>query len=1014
MAERAGPKIYSIAAHRGFADALVAGLVPRYADKDFGLARLTLLLPSSRAARTLTEAFVRYCGENDMAGMLMPRMVKVGDLDLGEALGPMLDPLGTSDIPPATDPTRRWLELAKHIEAAYQSEGRDVPGGAALLRLAREMGATLDRLTTEEVTPEDVLSPLIKNRFPDVAEHWQSNLWLFAKVQLLWHHQLAERGEIDAADRRNRLFDKAAADWRASPPQTPIVAAGVTSAAPALARLLRVVADLPQGAVILPDLDMSMDDAAWEELGRAGKCDEPDGEVFGAGDAVSHPQYHLKLLLGRMGINRGEVEPWHRKGIGASPPERSKAISALFLPPEASKSWANLDAKDRRLSGVEIMALPTLEEEAQAIALLIRQMLEEPEKRAALVTPDRGLARRVVGHLKRWGIDADDTAGRPLHLTAAGRMLLQMAALISDDCAPVPLIVALSHPLVRRGDERANWLEAVRQFDVKLRGPRPAPGLAPLREAAQKAGVEEWWRALEPALGPLLALGEARQAPLADALDALLTSVDTLAGEGLWGNEDGRALSRFVEDLREHARAAETVFDPAELHKVLSEAMAQIAVRPPYGGHPRVAIYGLLESRMTRADLVICGGLNEGSWPRIPSPDPLLAPPILRALGVPGADFRIGLSAHDLAGALGAPKVVLSRSARDAEGPAIPSRFLLRVEALLGELRGKHQQEDAPQWAKALDRKAQAFPQYERPKPNPAPELRDVPIKVTGLDRLLGDAFQFYASDILGLKEMEALDAPIGPAWQGTVAHDILDAWHKARKTDPDASITQIAEQHLRDENVHPLLWGLWRPRLLDALEWIAGKVRAAEPSRRVIATECKGDMTVDGVRIYGRADRIDRNEDGSLTIVDYKTGKSPSSAEVDAGFALQLGLLGMIAGKDGFKQDGHVTASGEARGFEYWSLKKDKGSFGLFSDMLKIPRKKNERREPEDFLDKHAHFLNLAITQFIKGTQPFTARHNPDYKGYNTYDQLMRLDEWERNLGDDASDVVNGAGDAS
>ncbi|MEO9463199.1 MAG: PD-(D/E)XK nuclease family protein [Marinomonas sp.] len=1010
MTERAGPKVYSIAAHRGFADALVAGLVPRYAEDDFGLARLTLLLPSSRAARTLTEAFVRYCGENDMAGMLMPRMVMVGDLDLGEALGPMLDPLGTSDILPATDPTRRWLELAKHIAAAYESEKRDVPSGAALLRLAREMGATLDRLTAEEVTPEDVLSPRVKNRFPDVAEHWQNNLWLFAIVQRLWQAELAERGEIDAADRRNQLFDKAASDWRASPPQTPIVAAGVTSAAPALARLLRVVADLPNGAVILPDLDLNMDDAAWDELGRAGQSEEPEGEVFGAGDAVTHPQYHLKLLLGRMGINRGEVEPWHRKGMAASAPERSKAISALFLPPEASKSWADMPPSNRSLSGVEIMALPTLEEEAQAIALLIRQTLEEPEKRAALITPDRGLARRVVGHLKRWGIDADDTAGRPLHLTAAGRLLLQLAELISDAGAPVALIAALSHPLVKRGDERGQWLEVLRKFDVKLRGPRPAPGLAPLKEAAQKAGVEEWWDALEPILGQLLVLGEAKQTPLADALVALLTAADALAGEGLWGNEDGRALSRFVEELREHSRAAETLLNPAELHMVLSEAMAQIAVRPPYGGHPRMAIYGLLESRMTRADLVICGGLNEGSWPRIPSPDPLLAPPILRALGVPGADFRIGLSAHDLAGALGAPKVVLSRSARDAEGPAIPSRFLLRVEALLGELGKEHRQEDAPKWAKALDRQAAQLPQYGRPKPNPNADLRDVPIKVTGLDRLLGDAFQFYASDILRLSEMEALDEPIGPAWQGTVAHEILDTWHKARENDPAVSISQIANEHLEGKHVHALLWGLWQPRLLEALEWIAAKVREAEPERRVIASECKGGMTVDGVRIHGRADRIDRLADGSLTIVDYKTGKPPSYAEVDAGFALQLGLLGMIASDEGFKKEGQIVASGEARGFEYWSLKKDKDSFGLMSDMLKIPRKKNERREPEDFLAKHAEYLDKAITEFIKGTEPFTARHNPDYKGYNTYDQLMRLDEWERNLGDEAGD----AGDAS
>ena len=103
-----GPLVYSIAAHRGFADALVAGLVPRYREEGFGLARLTLLVPSSRAARTLSEAFIRHAGESGEGGLLMPRMIAVGDLDLDEKLGAALDPLGAADIPPACDPVRRW------------------------------------------------------------------------------------------------------------------------------------------------------------------------------------------------------------------------------------------------------------------------------------------------------------------------------------------------------------------------------------------------------------------------------------------------------------------------------------------------------------------------------------------------------------------------------------------------------------------------------------------------------------------------------------------------------------------------------------------------------------------------------------------------------------------------------------------------------------------------------------------------------------------------------------------
>ena len=160
--------------------------------------------------------------------------------------------------------------------------------------------------------------------------------------------------------------------------------------------------------------------------------------------------------------------------------------------------------------------------------------------------------------------------------------------------------------------------------------------------------------------------------PLAEALTRLAAAAESFAQTAIWEREDGRALGQLVEDLRGQAEALGTIIETADLAGVLRDAMEAVAVRPGYGGHPRVAIYGLLEARMARADLVICGGLNEGSWPQPPGADALLAPAILRALGVPGAEFRIGLAAHDLAGAMGAPEVVLSRALRDAEGPTLP------------------------------------------------------------------------------------------------------------------------------------------------------------------------------------------------------------------------------------------------------------------------------------------------------------------------------------------------------
>ena len=985
------PQVYSIAAHRGFADALVAGLVPRYAEADLGLARLTLILPSSRAARTMSDAFIRHYGERGRAGLLMPRMAIVGDLDLDETLGPLFDGLHAgAAIPPAADPGRRWLRLATLIR---EWRGDDALRGSALLRLAFEMGQVMDRLLAEEIAPEDLLGDAVLDLVGDLSEHWRRNLHLFATIQQLWRAELDKRGEVDAATRRNLLFRHAARQWRETPPASPIVAAGVTGAAPALARLLRTIADLPQGAVVLPDLDLSMSDTVWTELGPAGALDAE--RPFAKEDAVTHPQYHLKLLLNRMGVSRGEVQHWHRAGLGKGPPERSHAISNLFLPPEASKAWVELPAERRRLSGVRLVRSANPEEEAQAIALLVREALAEPEKRVALITPDRGLAGRVVQHLRRWNIEADDSAGQPLSQTTAGRLLLLLAEVGAGNAAPVPLMALLEHPLVRMGEGRENWLKNARAFERRLRGPRPAPGLAPLRGVAASANTAAWWQEVETILKPLLD-GPA-ECGLAEMLDVLARAGEALCSDLLWSREDGRTLARFVETLRLHARDTDTVLERDDLPAALRDAMDREAVRPPYGGHPRVAIYGLLESRLTRADLVICAGLNEGVWPATPSTDPVLAPAVLRALGVPGADFRIGLSAHDLAGAMGAPEVVLSHAARDAGGPVIASRFLLRVRALLGEdLLPRYEDERPIALARAIDVAPGCDP-HPRPSPSPPAELRPRAISVTALDRLRSDPYQFYASKILALDELDMLDGEATPAWQGTLAHAILEDWHKGCGT-----LAAIAEQRLSEMHAHPLTRALWRPRLLKALEWVQAGIEA-DPDRQPLreGIEAKGEMTVRGVRVHGKADRIDRLADGSLAIVDYKTGGPPSGAEVEAGYALQLGTLGLIAAQGGF-----AGIDSEPRVFEYWSLGKSKDSdtgFGYVRTPLKVGAKRSGI-EPDAFLPQTQVFLDDALDRWIVGEEGFTARLNPDAKVYTTYDHLMRLDEW---MGRDEGDAV-------
>ncbi|MGH7125353.1 MAG: double-strand break repair protein AddB, partial [Stellaceae bacterium] len=357
-----------------------------------------------------------------------------------------------------------------------------------------------------------------------------------------------------------------------------------------------------------------------------------------------------------------------------------------MAPPRFSHKWEVLRPAERRLGGIRVAELFDAASEAQAIALALRQALETPGKTAALVTPDRQLAGRVAALLKRWDIDADDSAGKPLSQTAAGTLLLNIASAAAERLAPVPLLALLKHPLVGgEGEDRVQWLEHVRALDLALRGPRPGAGLSGLEARFAESERMRAWGAVRERLGELDDfLREPR--PLAHFAALIGEAATCLADDRAWRGADGRIAAELIAELESSAAAKQLPVTEEEAVPMLRQLLDDRAVRPPYGGHPRIFIWGLLEARLQRADLVVLGGLNEGVWPALPAPDPWLPPKVRATLGMPTLEFRIGLSAHDFASALGAPEVLITRARRDSRSPTIASRFLLRLEAISGGL----------------------------------------------------------------------------------------------------------------------------------------------------------------------------------------------------------------------------------------------------------------------------------------------------------------------------------------
>jgi len=944
-----------------------------------------VLLPNNRAVRAITDAFVRRA----QSGLLLPRLIAIGDPELDDRIGSAFDPADGGDpIPPAIDPLRRRMLLARAVQQARRDSGRPVDAAEAV-RLAGELARTLDQLLVEEVAPAR-LADAVEG---DLSRHWQQSLSELRVILDRWPAILAQEGRIDLAEWRNRLLVRAADRWATTPPQSFVIAAGITTAAPAVVRLLRSIARVEGGMVVLPGLDVTMDDASWAALGPH----RPDPETDRRRPSIeTHPQFQLKQLLDGIGVGHREIRRWRWSGgePGRRPvsPARAHAIGNAMLPAELTGRWQGLPPYRRRLSGVRAVELATPAEEAQTIAIALREATETPGRTAALVTPDRALASRVSAHLARWGITADDSAGRPLSTMPPGTLLLALAQADAEQFAPVALLGLLKHPLVRAGDARLGWLDGVRRLDRALRGPRPAAGLGGVsrflaeqdgRDGRTRKAAFEWWSEARPLLAPLEAAFAAQHGRLEDLLAALRDAATILAGDAVWSGPDGRALADLLGGLEDAATVGPADADPQAIGPLLQHLMDTIAVRPPQGGHPRVFIWGLIEARLQSADLLVLGGLNEGTWPALPSPDPWLAPGIRRALGLPGLERRIGLAAHDFAMALGAPQVLITRARRDARAPAVASRFWLRLEAMTGGITRapRHRR-----WAQSIDRPDAYLPAT---RPAPAPPAADRPrrISVTEVDRLKADPFAFYARAMLRLSRWDAVDADASAAWRGSAVHRILEEWMLDGRCAPEDLVPR-AERMLADPAAHPLMRALWQPRLIEAVEWIAREVTAnLAAGRRPLFAEKEGEIAIAGVALKGIADRIDRLTDGSVAIVDYKTGMPPKAKAVQAGFAMQLGLLGLIAEQGGFGDAMRASA------FEYWSLAKRAGadSFGY----MRSPVGGRNGVAEADFTRHSAAVFAAAAESWLTGDEPFTAKLHPEYAPYGDYDQLMRLEEW-------------------
>ncbi|WP_375458049.1 double-strand break repair protein AddB [uncultured Enterovirga sp.] len=475
MTARAGEaRVFTIPAGTPFlatlADALLDGRLTDGWPKGAELADATIYLPTRRAGRALTALLAdRAAGR----AALMPRIVPLGEQD-GDAAA-----LSASGARPPLTALERRLILARLVQAwaARADRPEELAGSPAdAVALAGDLEGLMDALATEGV-PWEALQQAVET---DFSTYFALTLRFVRIAHEEWPQILAIRSASDPARHQHDALGADADRLAAFPPRGPVIAAGSTGSVPATARLLAAIARLPTGAVVLPGLDTHLDPAAWDSIGGG------EGGPASADPIWGHPQFMMRRLLhDHLRVGREAVRILGPAHPAAAPAEmRRRLVSEVMRPAETTDSWAALVPADRQAvaeagtAGLALVEAADEREEGLAIAIALRETLASPGRIAALVTPDRGLARRVSAELGRWGVEVEDSAGLPLGDSPAGRLARLAAEAVALDFHPVRVLALLAHPAVTLGLAREEVERAAAALEIgALRGPAPRPGL---------------------------------------------------------------------------------------------------------------------------------------------------------------------------------------------------------------------------------------------------------------------------------------------------------------------------------------------------------------------------------------------------------------------------------------------------------------------------------------------------------------------------------------------------------
>jgi ATP-dependent helicase/nuclease subunit B len=962
--------LFYITPESNFLLELVNGISKRFPNIE--LSKLTILLPSRRSCNQLADLFINQ----NKGPILLPKIIPIGDMEESEILpSDLIDDFDLT-IPPSFTSTEQLLHLANELNNMPLIKAIDIVHG---------LNEFLKRLHRDELS----VKILSKISFGDVPQHVTTLIEYLHLLAVKWPQITKLYNKLDFIERRNLQINKRIENWQKNEPEYPIIAAGSNGSIKSTAKLLKTLIKMSNGYVVLRGIDPGDDQENWLNI----DC--------------YHPLFYLKSLISDIGANYQDLKPWSRNQT--NPTVRHKFLQEVMRPATMVDKWQKLNPQEFvDLQNFEIIQCQSQYEEATVIALKLREVLLDNNKTVAVVSSDHNLLTKLRSIMCIWDVNLNCSYGALITDTAQIGFLKLIIDVINDFSA-VNILSLFKHEYFYFNYLKSELSDLISKLELKyfrrvcsftslqeLIGQVKARGDIEIAKLLTDFAVitQEFYTKLQQPKGEFYDLLSLH----ISLAEKLATSKDQDGIQVLWGNEIGEIVGGELNEIISYAKILDYVGTKNYWQLFLNLIQGKKYYPSTTNDFP-ITLLSSIESRLLYFDVVILASFNEGVWPANIEINPWFNSATCYEIGLTPEEYKIGLTAHDFYCLAHMPEVLITRSTKVGGSPTTPSRWLIRLEALLGKIskleQVKPNRHKLQYWAEKLFLPPESI-NYQPEMPKPPVDFRPKELSVTQVEKLMRDPYGFYADKILKLKPLEPIDKEPDQRDFGNFVHFVIDAFNKQftelNPTQYLPTLLNLAEQQIKHIINRPIIHQIWLPRFTEIAKWLVEfeKIRRNNPNKKIYS-EIKGKFVFTtkygSCAVKAKADRIE-TENGLVTIMDFKTGIIPTNVDILIGHSPQLILEGLIAEKEGFIEiiQGNANHHLIVQELIYAQLASG-NKLGKLTTVKADVRKLLQAAEEgikklfEIYLDENTAYI--------------ICPNNEQKPSYNEYEHLERLEEW-------------------